>query len=52
MRDPSAGGIASREALEVQLSDWKKLSREYSDDEVFLLGDFNQELAPSHSYGS
>lgn len=48
----SAGGIAFREALEVQLSDWKKLRREYPDDEFFLLGDFNQDLASSHYYGS
>lgn len=49
---PSVGGIAFREALKVQLADWRQLRREYPDDELFVLGDFNQDLAPSHYYGS
>jgi len=48
----SAGGAAFREALNLQLSDWKNLRREYPDDELFVLGDFNQDLVHPRYYGS
>jgi endonuclease/exonuclease/phosphatase family metal-dependent hydrolase len=42
---PSRGVAAFDEALKVQVFDWKKLHREYPKDELFVLGDFNQDLA-------
>jgi hypothetical protein len=51
---PSAGGVAFREALAVQLADWLRLRREFPKDEFFILGDFNQDLIsrPPRYYGS
>jgi len=50
---PSAGGVAFGESLKVQASDWKRLHREYPEDELFVLGDFNQDLVkPPRYYGS
>lgn len=48
----SAGGVAFAEALKVQLADWRKLRAEFPEDEFFVLGDFNQDLAAEHYYGS
>jgi endonuclease/exonuclease/phosphatase family metal-dependent hydrolase len=50
----SAGGVAFREALSIQLADWTRLRRSYPKDEFFLLGDFNQDLvtSPPRYYGS
>lgn len=48
----SAGGLAFREALELQRADWKNLSREYPDHEFFVLGDFNQDLVHPRYYGA
>jgi hypothetical protein len=50
--NPSAGGIAFREALAVQKEDWLRIRDDYPDDERFVLGDLNQDLADSHYYGS
>ena len=51
---PSQGGVAFRESLAVQLSDWLQLRNLYPDDELFVLGDFNQDLVASSPryYGS
>lgn len=49
---PSLGGVAFAEAVRMQLSDWVTLRRDHPDDEFFLMGDFNQDLALSHYYGS
>lgn len=48
----SAGGIAFCEALKVQKADWLSLRRLFPNDELFVMGDFNQDLAPKHYYGS
>jgi len=48
----SAGGVAFAEALKIQRTDWLSLRRRFPDDEVFVIGDFNQDLAPTHYYGS
>ena len=40
---PSAGGVAFREAVRVKGADWVKLRQAYPDDEIFVLGDFNQD---------
>ncbi len=50
--NPSAEGVAFAEALRLQLSDWLALRRNFPDDEFFLMGDFNQDLADRHYYGS
>jgi hypothetical protein len=42
---PSTGGVAFGEALKVQVSDWKILHCQYPNDDLFVLGDFNQDLA-------
>ena len=49
---PSAKGVAFREALSVQAADWVQLRREFPDDELFVLGDFNQDLVSPRYYGS
>lgn len=49
---PSAGGIAFRESLAVQAADWVRIRREWPDDELFVLGDFNQDLVKPRYYGS
>ena len=49
---PSADGVAFYEALKLQKSDWQEIHKVYPDDELFVLGDFNQDLAPFHYYGS
>lgn len=48
----SAGGIAFCEALKVQKADWLSLCRRFPNDELFVVGDFNQDLAPTHYYES
>lgn len=49
---PSAGGVAFREALAVQAADWMRLRREYPQDELFILGDFNQDMVSPRYCGS
>ena len=49
---PSDGGVAFGEALKVQVSDWKKLQHEHPEDELFVLGDFNQDLADTRYCGT
>ena len=48
---PSADGVAFQEALYLQKSDWLEIRRVHPDDELFILGDFNQDLAAFHYYG-
>lgn len=49
---PSAGGVAFCEALKHQQADWLRLRERFPQDEFFIIGDFNQDLAPTHYYGS
>ena len=49
---PAAGGVAFRAALAMQASDWKEIQRHFPDDDLFVIGDFNQDLGPVHFYGS
>jgi hypothetical protein len=49
---PTAGGFAFREALKVQVSDWASLRLKFPTDELFVLGDFNQDLVQPRYYGS
>lgn len=49
---PSAGGIDFEEALKVQADDWLQLRREYPNEELFVMGDFNQDLVHPRYYGS
>ncbi len=48
------GRAAFVEAVNLQKLDWKALRRAYPDDELFVLGDFNQDLVakPPRYYGS
>ncbi len=49
---PSAKGVAYCEALKVQSKDWQRIAQEFPNDELFVLGDFNQDLAKKRYYGS
>lgn len=49
---PSSRGAAFRESLRVQTDDWMRLRSLYPDDEFFVLGDINQDLANKHYCGS
>jgi hypothetical protein len=49
---PSKAGVAFKKALDLQKSDWKKMWRSFPDDELFVIGDFNQDLVLPHFYGS
>lgn len=49
---PAAKGVAFREALSVQATDWMRLRRDYPADELFVLGDLNQDLVSPRYYGS
>lgn len=49
---PSAGGAAFRAALALQAADWRRLRSAYPEDELFVLGDLNQDLVTPHYYGS
>jgi hypothetical protein len=46
------GGIAFSAALACQLGDWRRIRRDFPEADLFLAGDLNQDLAPSHYYGS
>lgn len=49
----SSDGVAFREALAVQAADWMQLRKDYPAHELFVLGDFNQDMVSSpHHYGS
>jgi endonuclease/exonuclease/phosphatase family metal-dependent hydrolase len=49
---PSAGGIAFRESLAVQRADWLALREAHSHSELFVMGDFNQDLVTPRYCGS
>lgn len=49
---PAADGEAFGAALAAQSSDWSRLRAAYPGHDFVLAGDFNQDLAPSHYYGS
>lgn len=49
---PSADGRAFEAALDVYESDWLSLRRSHPGDDFIVAGDFNQDLAPRHYYGS
>lgn len=49
---PSKSGEAFQKALELQKSDWRERQSEFPDDELFVIGDFNQDLVIPHFYGS
>jgi hypothetical protein len=48
----SVDGEAFAAALETQASDWRALTNAYPDHDLVVAGDFNQDLANSHYYGS
>ena len=49
---PARGGTAFGEALRLQSSDWTRLRQEFPEDEFFVLGDFNQDLADRRYCGT
>ena len=48
----SKGGVAFRESLMLQVQDWRELKTAFPEDEMFVMGDFNQDLVGSRYYGS
>jgi len=48
----AGSGAAFSAALEAQASDWLVLRASYPDHDIVVAGDFNQDLAPTHYYGS
>jgi endonuclease/exonuclease/phosphatase family metal-dependent hydrolase len=48
----SANGAAFAAALDVQRGDWHRLREAFPDDLLIVAGDFNQDLADRHYYGS
>ena len=49
---PGAGGQAFAAALDLQKRDWLTLKENFPDVTMILAGDFNQDLASRHYYGS
>jgi endonuclease/exonuclease/phosphatase family metal-dependent hydrolase len=49
---PSSGGRAFNAAIDAQAADWASLRSAYPDLDLYVLGDFNQDLAERHYYGS
>lgn len=49
---PARGGVAFRAALDAQVADWVDLRALFPADELFVLGDLNQDLVETHYYGS
>ncbi len=49
---PAADGKAFAEALQAQALDWRALRESNLDHDVIVAGDFNQDLAETHYYGS
>jgi hypothetical protein len=45
-------GAAFSAALEAQSSDWRALRASHPDHDIVVAGDFNQDLANTHFYGS
>ena len=48
----AAGGRAFAEALKVQALDWRVLRAAHPNHDLIVAGDFNQDLAETHYYGS
>jgi endonuclease/exonuclease/phosphatase family metal-dependent hydrolase len=48
----AARGVAFAAALDAQARDWDNLRARFPDDTLLVAGDFNQDLAPTHCYGS
>jgi endonuclease/exonuclease/phosphatase family metal-dependent hydrolase len=48
----AAGGEAFAAALDLQAGDWCALRESHPGHELFVAGDFNQDLADTHYYGS
>lgn len=48
----SADGVAFAEALNTYVGDWQKLRAAFPNSLHIVAGDFNQDLAPYHYYGS
>lgn len=49
---PGAGGLAFEVALALQKEDWLRLNQDFPNATLIVAGDFNQDLAPWHYYGS
>lgn len=49
---PGAGGQAFEAALALQKEDWLRLKQDFPNATLIVAGDFNQDLAPWHYYGS
>ena len=49
---PAAGGDAFAAALKLQSQEWKAIRAAHPDHDLIVAGDFNQDLADSHYYGS
>ena len=49
---PSAGGRAFGAALDTYREDWKRLNEMFPQAVLIVAGDFNQDLATRHYYGS
>lgn len=49
---PARGGVAFREALRVQMSDLRRMAADHPDHDLFMAGDFNQDLVSPPYYGS
>ena len=49
---PSAGGRAFGAALDMYCEDWRRLKDVFPRAVLIVAGDFNQDLAPRHYYGS
>ena len=48
----AADGLAFAQALEAQAADWRTLRESNPDHDLVVAGDFNQDLAHTHYYGS
>lgn len=49
---PANNGNAFAAAVRLQQQDWSRIRMSFPDDEFFVIGDLNQDLADSHYYGS
>lgn len=48
----SKRGVAFGESLAVQAADWRQFRHQFPKDEIFVLGDFNQDMVSPRYYGS